>query len=99
MPPRTCKREHLVAAADLPAADAHVPAGKVAELWVIASDGATRSLGIRGTREMQAIPVPVNLRGLIQVAATLAVSLEPPGGSPTGLPTGRVIAKGALTRA
>jgi anti-sigma-K factor RskA len=28
--------------------------------------------------------------------ATLAVSLEPPGGSPTGLPTGPVIANGKL---
>jgi anti-sigma-K factor RskA len=29
--------------------------------------------------------------------ATLAVSLEPPGGSPTGQPTGPVIASGKLT--
>jgi anti-sigma-K factor RskA len=32
------------------------------------------------------------------VNATLAVSLEPPGGSPSGLPTGPVIASGKLTR-
>ena len=29
--------------------------------------------------------------------AVLAVSLEPPGGSPTGLPTGPVIGTGKLT--
>jgi anti-sigma-K factor RskA len=29
--------------------------------------------------------------------ATLAVSMEPPGGSPTGQPTGPVIASGTLT--
>jgi len=28
--------------------------------------------------------------------ALLAVSVEPPGGSPTGQPTGPVIAKGAI---
>lgn len=82
----------------MPTADATVPAGKVAELWVIASGGAPRSLGVRSTSDMQAIPVPVGLRDLMQVAATLAVSVEPRGGSPTGLPTGRVIATGALTR-
>ena len=31
--------------------------------------------------------------------ATVAISVEPPGGSPTGSPTGPVIASGALTRA
>jgi anti-sigma-K factor RskA len=30
-------------------------------------------------------------------SAVLAVSLEPPGGSPTGAPTGPVIATGKLT--
>jgi anti-sigma-K factor RskA len=30
--------------------------------------------------------------------ATLAVSLEPLGGSPTGQPTGEVIAHGSLSR-
>lgn len=82
----------------MPTADARVPTGKVAELWVIASDGAPRSLGVRSTRDMQAVPVPVNLRDGLLAAATLAVSVEPPGGSPTGLPTGAVFAKGALTR-
>ena len=33
----------------------------------------------------------------IAADATLAVSLEPPGGSPTGAPTGPVIANGKLT--
>jgi anti-sigma-K factor RskA len=28
--------------------------------------------------------------------ALLAVSLEPPGGSPTGEPTGRVVCKGSI---
>jgi hypothetical protein len=40
---------------------------------------------------------PVDLAGRITPDAALAVSLEPPGGSPTGLPTGPVIAAGKLT--
>ena len=36
---------------------------------------------------------------LLADGATFAVSLEPSGGSPTGLPTGPVIASGALVRA
>ena len=32
----------------------------------------------------------------IAMAAALAVSVEPPGGSPTGQPTGPVIAKGTI---
>jgi anti-sigma-K factor RskA len=34
----------------------------------------------------------------VAAQATLAVSVEPPGGSPTGLPTGPVIASGKLTK-
>jgi anti-sigma-K factor RskA len=34
----------------------------------------------------------------VRPEATLAVSSEPPGGSPTGLPTGPVIASGKLTK-
>jgi anti-sigma-K factor RskA len=35
----------------------------------------------------------------LREGATLAVSVEPVGGSPTGLPTGPVIASGKLERA
>ena len=78
--------------------DAHVPEGKVPELWAIAGDGVPRSLGVRGMQHADAITVPVDLRAGILAAATLAVSIEPVGGSPTGAPTGEVIAKGALAK-
>ncbi len=78
--------------------DADVPKGKVPELWVIASDGVPRSLGVRGVQHADAIIVPVKLRAGMLAAATLAVSIEPIGGSPTGAPTGAVIAKGALAK-
>jgi anti-sigma-K factor RskA len=38
-----------------------------------------------------------DLAGLAKNNAVLAVSLEPPGGSTTGLPTGPVIGTGKLT--
>jgi len=38
------------------------------------------------------------LRGGLQSSASLAVSMEPPGGSPTGRPTGFIAGTGPLTR-
>lgn len=76
--------------------DAKVPKDKVPELWVIAADGVPRSLGVRGTTRADAIVVPASLRDGLLAAATLAVSIEPVGGSPTGAPSGNMIAKGAL---
>jgi anti-sigma-K factor RskA len=37
-------------------------------------------------------------RGRIAPGATLAISIEPLGGSPTGLPTGPVVATGVVAR-
>jgi anti-sigma-K factor RskA len=65
-----------------------VPAGRVAELWVIAPGSPPRPLGVLA--DDHAVDVAYQGAPLNQVA--LAVSIEPPGGSPTGLPTGPVIA-------
>ncbi|MGE5773603.1 MAG: hypothetical protein ACM3Z4_16505 [Hyphomicrobiales bacterium] len=43
------------------------------------------------------LTLPTELAGLAKSNAVLAVSLEPPGGSTTGLPTGPVIGTGKLT--
>jgi len=75
-----------------------VPAGKVAELWFVAADGRPHALGIGDRAPMQAITVPRALRNDMLAQGGLAVSIEPPGGSPTGQPTGDVIARGPLTR-
>ena len=79
----------------MPTGDARIPAGKVAELWVISPNGTPRSLGVR-SQAMQAVSVPAALQKIFRPTTTLAVSIEPQGGSPTGLPTGAVIASGAL---
>lgn len=70
---------------------------RVLQLWVIAPGDRPRSLGLIEPGRPVQINVPADLRARLSTAATLAVSLEPPGGSPTGLPTGPVIANGKLT--
>ncbi len=62
-------------------------------------DGETRprSLGLIQPGQPIKLEIPPDLAGRLTPDATLAVSLEPPGGSPTGQPTGPVIAAGKLT--
>ncbi len=71
--------------------------GRTPELWVIEGSNPPRSLGTIDidAPESHAIP-PERLKGL-KAGSTLAISLEPKGGSPTGAPTGPVIATGKLT--
>ena len=65
------------------------------ELWVIPKEGTPRSLGVINS----AADTKINLAGLdakLVNGALLAVSLEPPGGSSSGSPTGRVVCKGSI---
>jgi anti-sigma-K factor RskA len=62
------------------------------ELWAVPPSGAPRSLGVLAEGGATTLVAPAFLRD----AAALAVSVEPPGGSPTGTPTGPVVAVGAL---
>jgi len=70
---------------------------RVPELWLIPSDGKPRALGLLSADRSVSITMPTDLAALTVSNAVLAVSLEPPGGSPTGQPTGPVIATGKLT--
>ena len=78
------------------AAKVDVLPGKSYELWAVPSSGAAPvSLGvIEATGETER-DVAEPQRGLLTMGATLAVSLEPEGGSPTGSPT-QVMFVGAL---
>lgn len=67
------------------------PAGQVQEVWLIAPDAAPVSLGLLPGDSLS-VPYPAAPAGW-----TLAVSLEPAGGSPTGAPTGPVLAAGTIT--
>ena len=68
------------------------------ELWLIPKGGKPASLGLIAAGQPVRLNVPPELLKHVGSGATLAVSLEPPGGSPTGQPTGEVIAHGNLTR-
>ena len=66
-------------------AGAAAPAGQVHQLWIIAPNAAPVSLGLLdGTALTLTYPAPTP-------GWTLAVSVEPAGGSTTGAPTGPVI--------
>ena len=84
----------VAAAAEIPADPSHSH-----ELWVIPADGTPRSLGTISAEAKVQMRVEPNLSRELKEGATLAVSVEPLGGSPTGLPTGPVVASGKLERA
>ncbi len=72
---------------------AQAPAGRSLELWYIGAGAAPRPLGLVGTEPARLALPPGTGSG---AGATLAVSVEPPGGSPTGQPTGQVVYSGKL---
>lgn len=71
----------------------------VHELWVIPADGKPRSLGTMSTGKQMHMRLADALAQLLRQGATIAVSVEPRGGSPTGAPTGPVVALGVLSQA
>lgn len=72
-------------------------ADRVLELWSVPPEGAPRSLGLIRADGSTVVPRERLPQGLLKGdTAALAVSLEPPGGSPTGTPTGPVLYAGKL---
>ena len=67
------------------------------ELWLIPAGDKPHSLGLIDPGRPVRVNVPPELTAQVNGNAVLAVSLEPAGGSPTGQPTGPVIANGKLT--
>ena len=63
------------------------------ELWLLTPEGGVLSLAVFGSLDAR-IELPERHRGRLR--GQLAVSVEPPGGSPTGKPTGPVILVGAI---
>jgi anti-sigma-K factor RskA len=66
------------------------------ELWAIAGDGSPVSLGIVPVGASVHLAVAPAHREMIASGIVFAISLEPEGGSPTGQPTGPVVAAGDL---
>ncbi|MBB4183777.1 anti-sigma factor [Sinorhizobium terangae] len=67
---------------------------KSLELWLIEGDNPAVSLGVLPQSGEGEILVPPEMRTRFDEGSTLAVSVEPLGGSPTGAPTGAVVAQG-----
>lgn len=67
---------------------------KSLELWMISGNDPAVSLGVLPQSGEGEIEIPETMRSRIAAGVTLAVSLEPFGGSPTGTATGPVIAAG-----
>lgn len=74
-----------------------VPAGRSAEVWAIQGTAAPRSLGVMPAGAQARMTVPTQLRSVLVANTVLAISIEPAGGSPTGSPTGPVVAAGKLS--
>jgi len=69
---------------------------RVLELWAIPAGGKPISLGLVPDAGKGRIQLSKEQQALLTAPLTLAVSLEPQGGSPTGQPTGPVLYQGAL---
>lgn len=83
----------------VPAASLAVPTGRSTQLWLIPAGRAPISVGVFTPDHAVVLPLTSTLLSQLATTAALAVSYEPPGGSPTGQPTGPVIAKGAISAA
>ncbi|CAN5449208.1 anti-sigma factor [soil metagenome] len=75
-----------------------MPTGRDAELWIIPEGAAPISLGVIPTGAAKRIAVPAGLKAKGTYTATLAVTDEPLGGSPSGAPTGSIRAAGKFER-
>lgn len=66
------------------------------ELWVIPAGGKPVSLGTLPGADQSHVTLAEAIAQLLREGATIAISVEPRGGSPTGAPTGPVVASGPL---
>ena len=71
-------------------------AGQDFELWMIEGSNAPVSMGVIPVGVSARLPLSAAARQQLDLGDVLAVSLEPTGGSPTGQPTGPVVAAGDL---
>lgn len=75
---------------------AGAPVGHSFEMWMLPDGSPPVSMGSMDGAEVVVIDAARLLGASGDQIPSLAVSVEPKGGSPTGLPTGPVVASGAL---
>ena len=71
---------------------------KVFELWALPQSGPPQALGVIPHGDLVRVPLPNPADETLSNIPTLAVSLEPAGGSPSGKPTGPVLYSGRVER-
>ncbi len=67
------------------------------EIWIVPADGKARSLGMMAENKPTRVIVSPEMRAFMEQGATLAITPEPQGGSPTGKATGPIIASGKIS--
>jgi len=67
------------------------PAGRDYELWALPKGGNPVSLGILPAEGTSTRALTLIQKAALANSSQLAVSIEPPGGSPTGQPTGDIV--------
>ena len=72
--------------------------GRQFELWALPPGQPPQSLGVLPTAGVAVLRLAGPAEAALQNVPALAVSLEPPGGSPTGRPTGPVLYTGPVQR-
>ena len=73
-----------------------VPTDRALELWALPEGKNPLSLGLVPASGIARLPLGAPAGIALQNIPALAVSLEPPGGSPTGKPTGPVLYTGSV---
>lgn len=71
-------------------------AGHDFELWMIEPDRSPVSMGVIPVGSSAHMALDAETMGKLSAGTVLAISLEPSGGSPTGSPTGPVVAAGDM---
>ncbi len=67
------------------------------ELWLLPVEGPPLSLGVLNVEEgMVSTDITARVAAAMETAGSLAISLEPAGGSLTGLPTGPILYQASL---